>query len=59
MMGHGGALSHADTVANLSLFAREVLPRLSELQAAEYELGEPISESSMSRTIRVQSATAS
>ena len=31
MMGQGGHISHADTVANLSLFSREVLPRLSEL----------------------------
>jgi len=28
MMGHGAALTHAQTVDNLSLFAREVLPRL-------------------------------
>lgn len=28
MMGHAGAMSHQDTVANLTLFAREVLPRL-------------------------------
>ena len=28
MMGHAGAMSHADTVDNLTLFAREVLPRL-------------------------------
>ena len=59
MMGHGGALSHADTVANLRLFGREVLPRLSELQAEHYELVEPISESSMSPIIVGQSATAS
>lgn len=31
LMGHGGDLSHADTVANLSLFGTEVLPRLAEL----------------------------
>jgi alkanesulfonate monooxygenase SsuD/methylene tetrahydromethanopterin reductase-like flavin-dependent oxidoreductase (luciferase family) len=30
MMGHGGALSHADTADSLKLFAREVLPRLQE-----------------------------
>ncbi len=28
MMGHAGAMSHADTVANLTLFASDVLPRL-------------------------------
>jgi hypothetical protein len=30
MMGHAGWLSHADTVDSLTLFAREVLPRLQE-----------------------------
>jgi len=30
MMGHAGFLSHEDTVDNLTLFAREVLPRLKE-----------------------------
>lgn len=30
MMGQGGALSHADTVDSLNLFARDVLPRLKE-----------------------------
>jgi alkanesulfonate monooxygenase SsuD/methylene tetrahydromethanopterin reductase-like flavin-dependent oxidoreductase (luciferase family) len=30
MMGHGGFLSHEDTVDNLTLFAKEVLPRLRE-----------------------------
>jgi alkanesulfonate monooxygenase SsuD/methylene tetrahydromethanopterin reductase-like flavin-dependent oxidoreductase (luciferase family) len=30
MMGHGGLLSHEDTVDNLTLFAKEVLPRLKE-----------------------------
>ena len=30
MMGHAGAMSHADTVDNLTLFAKEVLPRLKE-----------------------------
>lgn len=38
MMGHGGALSHKDTVDNFRLFAREVLPRLQELPAVPYEL---------------------
>ena len=28
MMGHAGSLSHEDTVDNLTLFAKEVLPRL-------------------------------
>jgi hypothetical protein len=28
MMGHAGALSHAETVDNLTVFANEVLPRL-------------------------------
>jgi len=28
MMGHAGALSHEDTVDNLTLFSKEVLPRL-------------------------------
>ena len=31
MMGQGGTISHEDTVANLTLFSREVLPRLAEL----------------------------
>jgi alkanesulfonate monooxygenase SsuD/methylene tetrahydromethanopterin reductase-like flavin-dependent oxidoreductase (luciferase family) len=31
MMGQGGLLDHDDTVANLTLFSREILPRLSEL----------------------------
>ena len=31
MMAQGGHLSHEDTVANLTLFSREVLPRLEEL----------------------------
>jgi alkanesulfonate monooxygenase SsuD/methylene tetrahydromethanopterin reductase-like flavin-dependent oxidoreductase (luciferase family) len=31
MMGQGGHISHEDTVANLTLFSREVLPRLREL----------------------------
>jgi hypothetical protein len=30
MMGHAGAMSHADTVENLTLFAREVMPRLRQ-----------------------------
>jgi alkanesulfonate monooxygenase SsuD/methylene tetrahydromethanopterin reductase-like flavin-dependent oxidoreductase (luciferase family) len=31
MMGQGGLLSHEDTVANLTLFSKEVLPRIREL----------------------------
>ena len=31
MFGQGGFLDHADTVANITLFANEVLPRLHEL----------------------------
>jgi alkanesulfonate monooxygenase SsuD/methylene tetrahydromethanopterin reductase-like flavin-dependent oxidoreductase (luciferase family) len=31
MMGQGGQLGHAETVANLRLFSSEVLPRLAEL----------------------------
>jgi alkanesulfonate monooxygenase SsuD/methylene tetrahydromethanopterin reductase-like flavin-dependent oxidoreductase (luciferase family) len=31
MMGQAGALGHADTLDNLSLFANEVYPRLKEL----------------------------
>jgi len=29
--GQGGFLDHQDTVANITLFAREVMPRLREL----------------------------
>ena len=35
MMGQGGQLSHEETVANLTLFSREVLPRLQELKDRE------------------------
>jgi len=34
MMGQGGQLSHTDTVDNLKLFAREVMPRLKEYGVA-------------------------
>jgi hypothetical protein len=34
MFGQGGSLDHADTVANITLFAKEVLPRLRELNPA-------------------------
>lgn len=37
MMGQGGDLSHADTVDSLSLFAREVMPRLQDLHVDGYE----------------------
>jgi alkanesulfonate monooxygenase SsuD/methylene tetrahydromethanopterin reductase-like flavin-dependent oxidoreductase (luciferase family) len=30
MMGQAGHLSHADTVDNLTLFAKEVMPRLKQ-----------------------------
>lgn len=32
MMGHSGSMTHDDTVANLTLFGREVLPRLKDIQ---------------------------
>ena len=32
MMGHAGAMAHADTVENLTLFANEVFPRLKQYQ---------------------------
>ena len=32
--GQGGFLDHADTVANITLMAKEVLPRLQELNPA-------------------------
>ena len=31
MMGQGGTISHEDTIGNLTMFSKEVLPRLSEL----------------------------
>jgi alkanesulfonate monooxygenase SsuD/methylene tetrahydromethanopterin reductase-like flavin-dependent oxidoreductase (luciferase family) len=34
MFGQGGFLDHADTVENITLFAKEVLPRLRELSPA-------------------------
>ncbi len=33
LMGQGGDLSHADTVSSLTLFAKEVMPRLKEKSA--------------------------
>jgi hypothetical protein len=32
MPGQGGTISHEDTVANLTLFSRELLPRLREME---------------------------
>jgi hypothetical protein len=36
IMGQGGELSHADARENLTLFAREVLPRLQALDQSEF-----------------------
>jgi alkanesulfonate monooxygenase SsuD/methylene tetrahydromethanopterin reductase-like flavin-dependent oxidoreductase (luciferase family) len=35
MMGHAGPMSHDDTVANLTLFSKEVLPRLKSFRQPE------------------------
>jgi alkanesulfonate monooxygenase SsuD/methylene tetrahydromethanopterin reductase-like flavin-dependent oxidoreductase (luciferase family) len=35
MMGQGGLLDHDETVANLSLFSKEVLPRVADLAASK------------------------
>jgi alkanesulfonate monooxygenase SsuD/methylene tetrahydromethanopterin reductase-like flavin-dependent oxidoreductase (luciferase family) len=37
MFGQGGFLDHADTVANITLFGREVMPRLRELNPGPAE----------------------
>ena len=37
MMGQAGELTHAQTVDNLSLFAREVLPRLQDWKQPDAE----------------------
>jgi alkanesulfonate monooxygenase SsuD/methylene tetrahydromethanopterin reductase-like flavin-dependent oxidoreductase (luciferase family) len=37
MMGHAGFLSHEDTVANLTLFAKKVMPRLKEYKQPQPE----------------------
>jgi hypothetical protein len=37
MMGHAGPMSHADTVDNLTLFAKEVLPRLKAYEQPRAE----------------------
>jgi len=34
MLGQGGTITYEDTVANLTMFSREVLPRLGELSYA-------------------------
>jgi hypothetical protein len=36
-MGHGGELSHPQTVDNLTLFAAEVLPRLKAYRQPDAE----------------------
>ncbi len=38
MMGHAGYMTHADTVDNLTLFAKEVLPRLKEYKQPKTEV---------------------
>jgi alkanesulfonate monooxygenase SsuD/methylene tetrahydromethanopterin reductase-like flavin-dependent oxidoreductase (luciferase family) len=38
MMGQAGAMSHEDTVANLTLFSKEVLPRLREYKQPVAEM---------------------
>ena len=37
MMGQGGELTHAQTVDNLTLFAREVFPRLKAFKQPDAE----------------------
>ena len=37
MMGHAGPMSHDDTVDNLTLFAKEVLPRLKDYEQPRAE----------------------
>ena len=37
LMAQGGDLSHKDAVANLTMFSREVMPRLKELRVDGYE----------------------
>jgi hypothetical protein len=38
MMGHAGFLSHDDTVSNLTIFAKEVLPRLKAYRQPQAEV---------------------
>ncbi len=40
IMGQGGTLSHDETCANLRLFAKEVMPRLGEIEMPENPFGE-------------------
>ena len=35
MMGHAGFLNHEDTVSNLTIFAKEVMPRLKTYKQPE------------------------
>jgi alkanesulfonate monooxygenase SsuD/methylene tetrahydromethanopterin reductase-like flavin-dependent oxidoreductase (luciferase family) len=43
MMGQAGAMTHAETVANLTLFSNEVLPRLGDItQPDQRELAESL-----------------
>jgi hypothetical protein len=37
MMGHGGELTHAQTIDNLTLFASDVLPRLRAYRQPDAE----------------------
>ena len=37
MMAHGGELTHAQTMDNLTLFAAEVLPRLKSYRQPDAE----------------------
>jgi hypothetical protein len=38
MMGHAGLLSHSETVDNITLFAKEVFPRLREYKQPGVEV---------------------
>jgi hypothetical protein len=38
MMGQAGHLSHAETVDNLTLFAKEVMPRLKQYSVARQNM---------------------
>jgi alkanesulfonate monooxygenase SsuD/methylene tetrahydromethanopterin reductase-like flavin-dependent oxidoreductase (luciferase family) len=38
MMGHAGFLSHEDTVSNLTIFSKEVMPRLKAYKQPEPEI---------------------
>jgi len=41
LMGQGGELDHKETMANLTLFSKEVLPRLGDLSAAPVDVRGP------------------